>query len=791
MTRRTLMLFAVLSLPVLSAQAGHSLDRQLATDIPRIFERTAAKWRLDGATGSRGRAWALYCAAAKCRETGGGAQLETARRLADELVDHPNMPFDGVPYLAFEAPGVGRDPSAAAIMACALVDLGECLKDDAASNNGLRYRDFAVRQLLALSSTAAYADRDEVGEHFFLEALHRFRRVWSEAKAKGPTLEQSIRDLRPDPPTVPKAFVRADPKRIAEIAATLGETASYPGAPASDRAAWGGIAALPAAKAFVTNAWEDTKKPIPELTDDLWLDYRRRGNRESYQRPWYERHGRFANFVLAECLEGKGRFLPHVERYLRAIDDERTWIWPAHDMRCCEWNGTARIVDLLSAETAWNLAWMLRALDGRLDAGLAARTRELIRTRVTGPYLEYSENPLSTNVYAMGWTFMNHNWNRVCHAGCCAAVLALEDDRLTRAKAIEFAERATSVYLSGFGTDGYCGEGMGYWNYGFGHHLTLGLVVRAATGGKVDLFADLRNLPTARYSVDYRLDGSGLSPTFADGNGSPSRDNLALCARIWPGKFPADLVTPEPFVPDFKLLSVRQALGDAPPAGGPTELAPRTCFDDAGVYIFRRPGDSFAAAFKPKNRRDNHLHCDSGSYVVAWDGKIVAGDPGLETYTGRTFSSDRFVSKVLGSYGHPVPLPADRLQLSPYGEARAEVLSKRFADGADAVSVELKGIYPEACALKSLVRTFTFDRVRRQVTIEDRVAFSEPRAFESPLVTCSPEDLKGHWSVEATGGEWTMLEEDIDNPGRPTPHRIAVRFTGPVAAATVRWTIRP
>ena len=77
------------------------------------------------------------------------------------------------------------------------------------------------------------------------------------------------------------------------------------------------------------------------------------------------------------------------------------------------------------------------------------------------------------------------------------------------------------------------------------------------------------------------------------------------------------------------------------------------------------------------------------------------------------------------------------------------------------------------------------------MTIEDRVVFLEPRAFESPLVTCSPEDLKGHWSVEATGGEWKMLEEDIDNPGRPTPHRIAVRFTGPVTAATVRWTIRP
>ena len=48
--------------------------------------------------------------------------------------------------------------------------------------------------------------------------------------------------------------------------------------------------------------------------------------------------------------------------------------------------------------------------------------------------------------------------------------------------------RAQSAYLTGFTPDGYCSEGMGYWNYGFGNYVELGALCRNATRGELDLF---------------------------------------------------------------------------------------------------------------------------------------------------------------------------------------------------------------------------------------------------------------------------------------------------------------
>jgi hypothetical protein len=48
-------------------------------------------------------------------------------------------------------------------------------------------------------------------------------------------------------------------------------------------------------------------------------------------------------------------------------------------------------------------------------------------------------------------------------------------------------EFSNPLFISGFTNDGYCREGMGYWNYGFGHYVTMGIAVRAATGGRLDI----------------------------------------------------------------------------------------------------------------------------------------------------------------------------------------------------------------------------------------------------------------------------------------------------------------
>jgi len=151
---------------------------------------------------SRGQSWSVYGFTMMYRETREKAFLARACRCADFAINHPNMPPDGVPCWDYGAPGEERDSSAAAIQASALLELASFAPDPAAA---ARYRAFAVKTLLALTSPTYFARADEqggfllkhgvgakplkseidvplnYGDYYFLEALLRLR-AWVNAR---------------------------------------------------------------------------------------------------------------------------------------------------------------------------------------------------------------------------------------------------------------------------------------------------------------------------------------------------------------------------------------------------------------------------------------------------------------------------------------------------------------------------------------------------------------------------------------------------------------------------------
>ena len=146
---------------------------------------------------SRGQAWAIYGYSMMYRESKDPAYLAFAQKVTDFALNHPNMPADGVPYWDFGAPGEERDSSAAAVMACGLLELSEVVPGE----KGKAYRAFAVKQLLTLASPEYFSEGDEIGhwllkhgvghkpiggeidvpldygDYYFLEALLRFEKI--------------------------------------------------------------------------------------------------------------------------------------------------------------------------------------------------------------------------------------------------------------------------------------------------------------------------------------------------------------------------------------------------------------------------------------------------------------------------------------------------------------------------------------------------------------------------------------------------------------------------------------
>lgn len=151
---------------------------------------------------ARGQSWSIYGYTMLYRTTKDARYLDFAKKLADYAINHPNMPDDGVPFWDYGAPGEERDTSAAAIMASALVELSQFAGDADCA----RYRAFAVKQLLSLSSSEYFSEGDEIGhfllkhgvgnkprgsevdvplnygDYYFLEALVRFRNMRKDNK---------------------------------------------------------------------------------------------------------------------------------------------------------------------------------------------------------------------------------------------------------------------------------------------------------------------------------------------------------------------------------------------------------------------------------------------------------------------------------------------------------------------------------------------------------------------------------------------------------------------------------
>ena len=80
-----------------------------------------------------------------------------------------------------------------------------------------------------------------------------------------------------------EAQTELDADRIEQLAAMLPESPRGVGRPADDRETWKALARLEEFRSTIGRAESVMDDPMPELTDDLFLDFSRTGNRSRCQ----------------------------------------------------------------------------------------------------------------------------------------------------------------------------------------------------------------------------------------------------------------------------------------------------------------------------------------------------------------------------------------------------------------------------------------------------------------------------------------------------------------------------
>ncbi len=609
----------------------------------------------------------------------------------------------------------------------------------------------------------------------------------------------------------PRTPLTLDGERIRAVAAMLPAEPRSVGHPITERSRWDALRSHEAFKKVIPDAEKLLKESIPAKPDELYLDFSKTGNRSRWERVnalWYRR---LQTLFFAECLENQGRFIPALEAIVTAYCDERSWVMPAHDASLRTWKGEFAYADLKACEMGMALATVRHVMGDRLKPALRARIKEEVIRRNLDPFKKQVTGKESLTWW---WITCNHNWNAVCLAGITGAALTLIDNPEERALYGVAAEAYSKFFLSGFTPDGYCSEGMGYWNYGYGHYVMLTEFIWQATAGRVDLLQSEGARAAARYAGVLEIQ-SGIHPAFADCSiGSrPDASYMHYLSRRYGFGFAEwdhiDTASPGGMICSALLFSFPNSAERSQPAepAGP-RLEKRTWFPDAGVLICR-PGENaastLAVALKGGHNAEHHNHNDVGTYLVVNGGEALLVDPGAEVYTRRTFSGARYESKVLNSFGHPVPLVAGKMQ-EKGAQARGVVVKHAFTEGEDRIIFDLKSAYKVA-ELESLHRIFRYSRTGAGAfSVTDRVVFSSPQSFETALVTLS------QWSradentlvfrdldeglrvvIETEGGAFTIdseiLDEDVRT--RTQPERIAIRMTTPVKEAVIKITVTP
>jgi hypothetical protein len=185
-------------------------------------------------------------------------------------------------------------------------------------------------------------------------------------------------------------------------------------------------------------------------------------------------------------------------------------------------------IDLASSALGWNLALCDYLLGDKLQPEVRETIRRNVEARVLSPFRQMATGVRDGNF----WLSTTNNWSAVCLAGVTGSALALVEKREERAFYAAAAEFYIQNFLKGFTPDGYCSEGVSYWNYGFGHYIMLTETLRQATGGQLDLMAAPEARPAALYGARIEIQ-NGICPAFADCpiNARPAPELLAYLDR--------------------------------------------------------------------------------------------------------------------------------------------------------------------------------------------------------------------------------------------------------------------
>jgi hypothetical protein len=559
----------------------------------------------------------------------------------------------------------------------------------------------------------------------------------------------------------------------------VGQWRPYPRA--TEREAWMQVPAdLRAAMVKRADVWKG--KEWPSLLATTALDFKRNGNRTRYESAQFGRRHRLVDLVLGECAMGDGRYLDEITNGVWLICEESFWGAPAHlgaqKAKAGLPDVAEPIVDLFAAETASTLAWTDYLLGESLNTVsplISQRIRVEAKRRILDPLLERNDFSwmgleqeretskkwidFGANVVLTKRIHLN-NWNPWINSNWLMTNMLLEQDAERRQRAIEKSCRSLDEFLSDYSPDGGCEEGPVYWQRSPGSYFDCVRTLSSAVNGAADVMTHPFVQRMGQYIADVHIAGNAYV-NYGDAHMEDAPTPELVYRYGVASKLPvlAEFGAFHSAIDSMGVVGDEAKLEAALGAGLPAlarSLLYVTCVKDIrqakradaqgrdawypALHLMtarEKAGttDGFYLAVLAASNGRSHGHNDSGSFIVFHDGDPVIIDPGVEAYTAKTFSAERYTIWTMQSAYHNLPTVNGVMQHdgAPYAASEVKYVT---GDAAAKMTMNLATAYPAEAAIKDWTREITLDRkagaVRMTETFELAKSVPVALSFMTP-----------------------------------------------------------
>ncbi|MCL2815098.1 MAG: heparinase II/III-family protein, partial [Oscillospiraceae bacterium] len=432
-----------------------------------------------------------------------------------------------------------------------------------------------------------------------------------------------------------------------------------------------------------------------------------------------ERRSDLMALTLAECIFAKGRYIDPILNLIWAICEESSWVPSAHnnkgELPDIEYE---TFVDLFSAETGSAISFVYYFLKDIIEERSPTVKRRMeieVDRRILAPYLKYN------HFWYMGLegTRPVNNWNPWINSNVLVAFAVFEKDKKRLFCGIEKTAKSADAFIRSYHDDGACDEGPGYFGAAGAALFDYLETLSDITGGEINIYENELIKNMARYIYRVYI-GNGYFVNYADGPcrpGAPAKLLARVGEAIGDGNLTAfanELMEGPAKANEYpvnwhiyrgikSLFQGKYASENfAPPKThwfGGTEIL--TARDKEGVK-----SGMFISA-KGGHNAESHNHNDVGHFILYSDQKPVIIDAGVETYTKKTFGSERYDIWTMQSCYHNLPSINGQNQVAG-PNSRATEVKYAHCDNLTTLSMQLKDAYPKSAEIKSYAREFIF-----------------------------------------------------------------------------------